>query len=130
MASKRNSKDYGKVAVILGVSSAERKMRFINLVKDEQENRILVADIIKELFTLTPANITFRSVEMNSKGFLTLQGYARESTGVNKFQGSLVSSAFFRDVNLQYATKRKRFKKEYTEFKINCRLAKSGQAEL
>lgn len=104
------------------VKKAERKTQFLRFVKDNLQNRALIADVIKELYDLAPEEISFRSLNVDVKGVLTIQGFADKGVRVNQFQEALVGSVLFQEVNLKYATKRKRFKKEYIDFQIICKL--------
>ncbi|VAW14108.1 hypothetical protein MNBD_BACTEROID05-984 [hydrothermal vent metagenome] len=111
------------------VSRAKQKTEFIDQFQKEFSKRISVADFIFELNGLTPQDISFRSVQFNGKGFLTIQGYAENRSSINNFQGKLVKSSMFHNVSLEFATKRKIFNMEVTGFKIICslRLKEEGQ---
>ncbi|MCK5213915.1 MAG: pilus assembly protein PilM [Candidatus Omnitrophica bacterium] len=105
------------------IKEAERKIEFIRFAETLSQKKIFIADIFKELYQITPEDIMFRSLVINQKGKFLIEGYAVEGMSVNSFQNSLVNSKMFSGVSLQFATKRKRLKKEYTEFKISCQLA-------
>ena len=101
---------------------AENRMALIDMIKGKVQNQVLIADVLNDLIRLTPADVTFNSIYFDQLQTLTIQGSAPSGTGVNAFQNNLVNSAKFSDVNLEYATKRRRFDSEFTEFKIVCKI--------
>ena len=88
-----------------------------------------MTDVIHELYKLTPKEISFSSLQLDEKGVLTIQGYAEASASVNSFQEKLVKSPLFTDVSLQYATKRKIFNMDVTDFKIMAQLKEEKKEE-
>ena len=100
----------------------KKKKQFVETFYQELKRRIIIVDLIHELNKLTPNDISFRSLLLDDNGSFTIQGYAQTSTGVNDFQSRLVRSAIFNEVNLQFATKRKIFNMEVTDFKIISKL--------
>ena len=104
-------------------AKAEKKMEFLEFVKGEIENRVLMVDVIKELYRLVPDEIVLQAVNLDRTGEFMLQGLAKTGAQVNQLQSALVNSLLFSQVNLQYATQRRRFQEEYTDFRIVCRLA-------
>ncbi len=101
---------------------AREYIQFLQFARQQTEERILIADIIKELYRLTPNEVSFRSLQIDHSGVLLIEGSLETGASINQFQSQLVGSPFFKEVALQYATKRMRFNKEYTEFKIVCKL--------
>ena len=106
-----------------GSKKAEQKIQFFNFIKKTIQSRVLVVDVIEELYKLTPPEISFRSLQFDQRGALSIQGFADTGGSVNYFQNQLVRSPLFNDVTLQYATKRRKFKEEYTDFRIKCHMA-------
>jgi len=102
----------------------DKNLRFVDAIKDEFSGRTFVADMLREIIRLTPEEISFRSLTLNESGNLAIQGYAQENTSINIFQAGLVKSPFFNNVNLQFATKRKTYNMEVTDFKINMQVSK------
>jgi len=114
-------------AELAGVKTAAKKaaekIQGAQIVKDKIRNRVGIPEVVAKLLELAPRGITFRLIQLDEQRALTLEGFGGEGAGVNQFQSQLVHDPFFRDVVLQYATKRKRFDNEFTEFKLTCRLA-------
>lgn len=100
----------------------ERRIKFFDEIRARIAGRILVTDVLAELHRLTPGEITLQSLSFSSRGELTIQGMVSMNISVNSFQQSLIQSPFFKDVKLEYATKRRRLDGEYTDFKIVCQL--------
>ena len=82
-----------------------------------------MSDVIHELLRLMPQDLSLRSIYLDEQRRLSVQGYAQAATSVNNFQAGLVKSAAFAEVNLEYATKRKIFNMEVTDFKISFKLS-------
>ena len=80
------------------------------------------ADLINELTSIVPEEISFRSLYLDESGGFTIHGYAQSSSSVNDFQVNLVKSSFFQDVNRQFSTKRRIFNMDVTDFKITSTL--------
>ena len=101
---------------------AEQRIECLRFAKDEAQNRVLTVDVIKELYELTPEEISFKSICLKQRSSLVMEGSADTRSSINQFQCQLVESPLFEDVTMEYATKRKRFKEENTAFKIKCNL--------
>ena len=100
---------------------AGRNIRFIELTKKNMNDRILVADLMQELYRIVPERTALTSIQLVD-GVLTVQGQTKESSDVNVVQNAMMGSRFFKDVALQYANRPQRLALEYTEFRISCRL--------
>ncbi len=111
------------------VQKAKEKIEFINAFHDKLNQRVLMVDLLDELFKLTPSEISFRSLDIDNRGMFVMEGYAQTRTGVNDFQSRLVKSPRFHNVNLEFATKRKIFKTEVTDFKITAQLIQGTEKE-
>lgn len=103
-------------------AEAKKTIEFFNSFDQKFKERVFAADLIEELYTLTPEDISFRSLQLDERGLFTIQGYAEAAGSVNSFQARLLKSPAFKEVNLQFATKRKIFNMEVTDFKITCQL--------
>ena len=104
------------------VGQAKQQVERLRSLDQIQGGRILFNDVLRELYRLTPPDISFHSLNLDGKGNFEIQGYAQTGAAVNQFQNKLVASRLFSNVTLLYATKRVRFREEYTEFKIVCQL--------
>ena len=105
-----------------GLMAAKEKIRLVEFLERESKRRPAMSDVIGELVHLMPEDVSLRSIHLDELGRLTLQGYARAGTSVNSFQAGLVKSAVFKEVNLEYATKRKIFNMEVTDFKLSFKV--------
>ncbi len=118
---------------LIGISEkkvAEVKLNSERLeaLREKLAPKIPVVEIVTELYHLIPASISFRSISLDEKKALTLQGIAENNADINTMQKSLVDSPLFDNVNLQYATKRKMFRgTEVTDFKITCQISASSK---
>jgi len=96
----------------------KQRSLFINEFNKELAKRVYIPQLIDLIYSQTPPDISFRSIILDGNNKLTLQGYAQTSKGINTFQERLVRSPEFHSVNLQFATKRRIFNIEVTDFKI------------
>lgn len=101
-----------------GVAEARKQMDLVNFFDKELKERIIVAELIDEIVRLLPPDVSLRSIQLDADGGLSLQGYAQVGTGINTLQENMVKSPFFTGVNLQFATKRRIFNQDLTDFKI------------
>jgi|GEM_PF-6684647 len=97
--------------------------RFLDLMASRSDPRSSVPEIIKEVYEIFPEGAFMRYFAMRPGGSFEIQGSALEDDGVSRLQSALVSSARFTNVDLKFATKRKRFNQDYTEFKMTFDLA-------
>ncbi len=103
------------------VRGAKQKMETLDFLAAKTQDRIFVADVNKELYLITPAAVSFHSLDLRPDRGVEIEGFADDQTAVNELQNELLKSALFKDVTLQYATKRKRAGEEFTAFRISCR---------
>ena len=104
------------------VKEAEKKIELVKLIKREIEERIIISTIFLEINRFLTEEISIRSINLDEKGSLAIQGYSQSSAGVNSFQAVLVKSPFFKELNLEFATKRKIFNVDVVDFKIVAQL--------
>lgn len=105
---------------------AIKQERFIQLFTDRLKHKIFVADVVQEAYKALPDDISFRSIAVNGRGIMTLEGYGTSNNSVNNFQSGLVKSSLFKDVNLQYSTKRKIFNMEVADFRLTATVKDEG----
>jgi len=105
---------------------AEEQIRKMKIIDEKLYNRVSIANLFSKLHGLTPETVAFRSIDINEKGRILIHGFSQEGVSVSKFQGNLVNSSLFKDVNLQYSNKIKIFNKEMIDFKILCQIARDG----
>lgn len=100
---------------------ASRKIKFFDLIRRNKNERISIAEMMKEIYQVLPQTTALTSLQL-SDDVLTIQGQSRESSDVNLVQKAMLDSPLFKDVTLQYANRPQRLAMEYTEFKIQCHL--------
>lgn len=100
-----------------------QKMQVVQAIQGNFKKRILMADLIRDLYGLTPPGVSFQSLSMDEKGRFVMRGYAQTSASVYSFQENLVKSPLFTAVNLEFATKRKIFNMEVTDFQITSEVS-------
>lgn len=110
------------------VSQIKEKIRRLQFIKERLNPSGSALDVIRELYNLTPTDVSFITIFLDESGALVLQGVAQTSSGVNTLQKNLASSPFLQNVALQYSTKRKVFNGELTDFKITCQILKAQGA--
>lgn len=98
---------------------AHKEAELLRLVGQKSTERIFIAEVIKELQQLLPAEVHFYAVSVSGGGVLNVQGYAKTGESVSQLQNDLVRSPFFQNVTLQYATLRKSSSGELTDFKMS-----------
>ncbi len=96
----------------------KKRMDLVRVVQQELNKRVVLTDLIQELYRLAPPGISFQSLYLNERGKFIIHGYAGTSASVHNFQQNLVTSTLFKAVNLEFATKRKIFNMEVTDFQI------------
>ncbi len=104
------------------VSLAEEKIRRFEFIQEKLKNRILMDDFIYEIHKIIPEGITLNVFDYDPKGVLTLEGVSQEGVSVNSFQNNMVNSPLFKEITLDYATKRKTITGEFTYFRIICQV--------
>ncbi len=102
------------------VERAQQTLRLIRAFQREMTGRVMMAALIHELNALMPQDVSLRLLHLEEGGRLSLQGYTVAGASISSFQASLVKSPLFKEVNLEYATKRKIFNMELTDFKITA----------
>ena len=110
--------------IVERVNIIKEKVKRLDFMNGRMSPKVTVIDIVRELYQLTPPDVSFNLISIDENNVLTLQGVSETGSGVNLFQKNLANSPFFQDVNLQYVTKRKIFKGELTDFKMTCQIAK------
>lgn len=105
------------------LTKLEFENRFLNDMSARRQEQSLVVYRIKEVYQIVPEGVSLQYFSMQPNGDFDIQGVAEEAQQINALQAALVASPLFDNVELKYATKRKRFNREYTEFKIILRSA-------
>ncbi len=96
----------------------KKRMGLVKIVQEDLAKRVVVSDLIQELYRLAPPELSFQSLYLNDRGQFIIHGYGGTSASVHNFQQNLVKSILFKGVNLEFATKRKIFNMEVTDFQI------------
>lgn len=111
------------------VKDAQQKTELINAVKTAVADRIIVSEVMAEVNRLMTEDISLRSINLDEKGTLSIQGYGQTNAGVNNFQGSLGQSQIFKEVSLEFATKRMIFNVNVVDFKIVAQLKEQNRKD-
>ncbi|MBF0483097.1 MAG: pilus assembly protein PilM [Candidatus Omnitrophica bacterium] len=100
----------------------EKKQALLEALKDQEEKRIFMPELLASIQKLVTNEISLRSLSIDGQRNLVIMGYAESGTAVNMFQGRLVQSKQLKDVSLQFATKRRIYNMELTDFKIIAKI--------
>ncbi|MBI5150011.1 MAG: pilus assembly protein PilM [Candidatus Omnitrophica bacterium] len=95
-----------------------KKQQVVAALQEDLGRRVSITDLLQELYRIAPAELSFQSLSLDERGRFVIHGYAETSAGVHTFQENLVQSRRFKGVNLEFATKRKIFNREVTDFQI------------
>jgi len=90
---------------------------FFEIMTRRNRNRDSVLEMIREVCRILPEGVALQHFSMGEDGAFELKGVS-DDFGLNHLQSALVALEDVRNVNLKYATKRRRFDKEYTEFQF------------
>jgi hypothetical protein len=104
------------------IREGKKKAALVGAFREKISERVMIARVMDELHRLTPPDVSYRSVYLDERNQLTLQGYAETGTGVNVLHQLLVKTSSFRNVTMEFATKRRVFNVEVTDFKIVARV--------
>ncbi len=107
-------------------SQAQHRIQLVQSLSDEFSHRAFMTDTIHKLYELMPPDISLRSLIIDEKKMLTIQGYAQSTSSVNNFQASLLKGSFLKEINLQWAVKRRMFNQEVCDFKLTAQLQWHG----
>ena len=110
----------------LEVNKAKDRINMVHALDNAVQQRIMISDLMVELVRLMSPEVSLRSLYLNAEGVFTIQGYARTSAGVNNFQAAMVKSSVFKQVNLEFQTKRKIFNVDVVDFKMVTQLIKKA----
>lgn len=109
------------------VEAAINRKATVEVFDKEFKNRVFVPALIDELYKLTPQEISYNSLLLTERNKFTVQGYSETGGSVNDLRANMVKSSMFKEVNLQFATKRRFHKVEITDFKIIAVLSDGEQ---
>ncbi|MDO8580568.1 MAG: pilus assembly protein PilM, partial [Candidatus Omnitrophota bacterium] len=70
------------------LKKAKEQVQFEMLLQKEFQAPINMVDLIAELYAMTPPEISFRSLQIDERDRLTIQGYSLTSGAVNNFQAA------------------------------------------
>ena len=104
------------------IDEAKRKMRLIEYFDQYVDGRIFIPEVMGQLAKLVPEDISLNSLYLNERCVFTIQGYAQTREALNDFQARLVNEPMFRKVNLEFATSRRIFTMQVTDFKFTASL--------
>ena len=99
------------------LENVQRQNQFVSMIS-ERAASFSVVEMVKEIYQALPEDVSLLYLAMRGDRQFELQGTTSADQSLSQIQLALASSDIFQKVDLQYATKRKRFNTEYTEFKI------------
>lgn len=104
------------------IREGKNKAALVGAFRQKISERVMIARVMDELHALTPADVSYRSIYLDERNQLTLQGYAETGASVNILHQLLVKAPSFQNVTMEFATKRRVFNIEVTDFKIVARV--------
>lgn len=106
------------------ITKAKKMLKDINLVEEEIDKKPLAIDIIREVYKITPSNITFTMLNFETQKTLIIRGNASNLANIFKYISALEDSSYFENVKVKYANKRIMANKETADFEIECHISK------
>ena len=100
------------------LAGMQTENNFFDMIAREKGRDRPVLDMVKEIYGLLPEDVSLQDFVMPAEGEFEIQGVAVRDESVNQLQAALAALQHFQNVNLHYATKRRRFDRECTEFKL------------
>ena len=104
------------------LEDAQQRIQFFQSLNEYFTRRIFIADTLYKFYDLIPEDISLRSLSINERRLVTIQGYATLPSSVNNFQAGLLKANYLKEINLQFATKRRMFNQDIVDFKITAQL--------
>ncbi|MBL7155676.1 MAG: pilus assembly protein PilM [Candidatus Omnitrophica bacterium] len=100
--------------------SVARMRMVVNAVKSRLDAKDSSINILAHVYELTPEEIYFTTITVESKQKVILRGRAPAMSDVFKFLTQLENSRYFENVKTTYTTTKKEKDKECAEFEITC----------
>lgn len=107
-----------------GVESAKKMIKDIKIIQEMMARKPLAVDVLSEVYTATPSNISLNMIGFESGKDLVLRGGAPELSEVLKYVAALEKSSCFEGVKVKYANKRVVDNKETVDFEIDAMISK------
>lgn len=109
------------------INAIKSKAEFVEARSEKMEvlrgigkNQGEVVRVIQELYMLFPASVSVANISYERGHTLVIKGTAKDLSDVFQMIPVLEKSPYFENVTSQYASKRRVFDKEYTDFQIQC----------
>jgi Tfp pilus assembly PilM family ATPase len=93
-----------------------------DIIKRQLDLKGSSIDILRELYSKIPPQITLTIFDYEDKRSCLLRGTANQLSDVFTFNSTLEDSEYFENVKVRYATKRAVGSQEMTDFEIICQL--------
>jgi Tfp pilus assembly protein PilN len=106
--------------------AVEKQAQQVTVLKSLINRRIVMADVIDEIYKILPKSISLVNLTLTQDHSLSLQGFSTKGGDINDMQKAFVDSAYFENVNLDYVNKRITQDGEVNYFKITCQIKFSG----
>jgi Tfp pilus assembly PilM family ATPase len=107
----------------------DKKAKQVAILKNVVSKRILVADVIDEIYKILPRSISLVNLNLSDDHVLSLQGFSSKGGDINDMQKAFVDSVYFENVKLDYVNKRITQDGEVNYFKITCQIKLPGQSD-
>lgn len=108
------------------VKQVEVKKKRLNAIKKEIINKTLSIEIIAQVYKLIPQDIFLNELIFEEDTTTIIIGEAKNMASVFSLITILENSTYFKNVKVNYATKRKGSEKEVVDFQITCQLERTG----
>lgn len=108
------------------VKQVELKKKRLKAIKKEIINKTLSIEIIAEVYKLIPQDIFLNELIFEEDTTTIIRGEAKNMASVFSLITILENSTYFKNVKVNYATKRKVSEKEVADFQITCQLERGG----
>ncbi|MEW6607390.1 MAG: pilus assembly protein PilM [bacterium] len=104
----------------------ELKKKRLDAISEQMSKQQLSLDILAEIYRLIPLDISLNELIFEKETLTIIRGEARNMSTVFSLISTLEDSDYFKNVKVNYATKRRVGNREVTDFQINCPLEKEG----
>lgn len=107
------------------VESARKMLKDIKIIQEMMGRKPLAVDVLSEVYTITPANVSLTMIGFESGKDLVLRGGAPELSEVLKYVAALEKSSCFEGAKVKYANKRVVDNREIVDFEIDAMITKA-----
>ena len=102
------------------VEELDSMAKKIRIIRERLNTRILSLDYLYQIHKLIPAEITLKMITLEADDKTTLRGQAQTMSDAFKFIDILKNSAYFKDIQTKYTSKKRVAERDVSEFEIIC----------